>query len=67
MIIIVYFYNYNPNKPDIVVMDKKERKCLIIDIACPFDTRISEKENWEKFEIWKVPGFEKGTQKDLEM
>ena len=51
MIIIVYFYNYNPNKPDIVVMDKKERKCLIIDIACPFDTRISEKENWEKFEI----------------
>lgn len=29
------------NKPDIVVMDKKERKCLLIDIVCPFDTRIS--------------------------
>ena len=30
------------NKPDVVVMDKKEGKCLIIDIARPFDTRISE-------------------------
>ena len=66
MIIIVYFYNYNPNKPDVVVMDKKERKCLIIDIACSFDTRISEKKK-EKLEIWKVPGFEEGTQKDLEV
>ena len=50
MIIIVYFYNYNPDKPDVVVMDKKERKCLIIDIACSFDTRISEKKK-EKLEI----------------
>ena len=28
-----------------VVMNKKEGKCLVIDIARPFDTRISEKEN----------------------
>ena len=33
----------NRNKPDVVVMDKKEGKCLITDIARPFDTRISEK------------------------
>ena len=33
------------NKPDVLVIDKKEGKCLTIDIACPFDTRISEKEN----------------------
>ena len=32
----------NRNKPDVVVMDKKEEKCLIIDITRPFDTRISE-------------------------
>ena len=32
----------NRNKPDVVVMDKKEGKCLIIDIARPFDTRTSE-------------------------
>ena len=32
----------NRNKPDVVVMDKKEEKCLKIDIARPFDTRISE-------------------------
>ena len=50
MIIIVYFYNYNPNKPDVVVMDKKERKYRIIDIACSFHTGNSEK-NKEKFEI----------------
>ena len=30
------------NKPDIVnvVLDKIERKCLIIDVACLFDTRV---------------------------
>ena len=28
-----------------VVMDKKEGKCLVTDIARPFDTRISEKED----------------------
>ena len=33
----------------------------MIDIACPLDTRISEKEK-EKFEIWKEAGFEEGTQ-----
>ena len=39
----------NRNKPDVVVMDKKEGKCLIIDIARPFDTRISE----EKLEMYR--------------
>ena len=42
----------NRNKPDVVVMDKKEGKCLIIDIASPFDTRISE-ENLEKYQDLK--------------
>ena len=37
-----------------------------MDIACPFDTRISEKEK-EIFEIWKEAGFEERTQKDLEV
>ena len=31
-------------KPDIVVVDKIERKCLIIDVACPFDIRVKHKE-----------------------
>ena len=35
------------NKPDIVVLDKMERKCLIIDVACPFDIRVKEKEKDE--------------------
>ena len=32
------------NKPDIVVLDKQSRSCIIIDIACPFDTRVKNKE-----------------------
>ena len=32
------------NKPDIVVVDKEEKSCLIIDIACPLDRNIKEKE-----------------------
>ena len=42
----------NRNKPDVVVMDKKEEKCLKIDIARPFDTRISE-EKLEKYQDLK--------------
>ena len=45
-------------------MDKKEGKCLIIDIARPFDTRISE-EKLEKYQdlkrelkrIWNKEAF----------
>ena len=42
----------NRNKPDVVVMDKKAGKCLIIEIARPFDTRIS-KEKLEKYQDLK--------------
>ena len=40
------------NKPDIVVVDKKTRVCHIIDVACPFDTRVKEKEQ-EKVERYQ--------------
>ena len=49
LLLLLLLLLLNPNKPDIVVVDKKE-KCLIIDIACPFDTRTSEREK-EKFKI----------------
>ena len=42
----------NRNKPDAVLMDKKEGKCLIIDITRPFDARICE-ENLEKYQDLK--------------
>ena len=32
------------NKPDIVLLNKEIKSCLIIDVACPFDTRIDSKE-----------------------
>ena len=32
------------NRPDITVIEKKTKKCLLIDPACPFDTRIEKKE-----------------------
>ena len=30
-------------RPDIIVIDKKERKWIIIDIAVPADVRVGEK------------------------
>ena len=51
-------------RPDIVVVNKKDRKCYIIDVAVPGDVRIAEKEteNIEKYDelkkeverLWKV-------------
>ena len=32
------------NRPDIFVLEKNERVCYIIDVACPFDMRVLEKE-----------------------
>ena len=32
------------HKPDIVVFQKKQKACIVIDVACPFGTRIKKKE-----------------------
>ena len=32
------------NRPDITVIEKKTKKCFLIDPVCPFDTRIEKKE-----------------------
>ena len=32
------------NKPDIIVLEKIERKCMIIDVTCPFDIGVKDKE-----------------------
>ena len=52
------------NKPDIVILDKIERKCLISEVACPLDIRVKgkEKEKIENYQylrqelkrIWKL-------------
>ena len=39
-------------KPDIVIVDKKERKCVIIDVAIPGDSRVNSKEE-EKIEKYQ--------------
>ena len=44
--------NHDHNKPDIVVLDEQSRSCLIIDVACPFDTRVKHKEQ-EKVENYQ--------------
>ena len=51
------------SRPDITV-DKKSKKCILIDLACQFDTRIEKKEeekctnycelNYEISKIWKM-------------
>ena len=40
------------NRPNIVVLEKEERTCSVIDVACPFDTRVLEKEQ-EKMEKYQ--------------
>ena len=48
-------------RPDLVVVDKKERSCKIIDFAIPGDSRIEEKEKG-KIEKYQDLGRElKGT------
>ena len=32
------------NRPDTAIVKKKKRTCMLIDVACPFDTRIERKE-----------------------
>ena len=32
------------NRPDMTAIDKKSKKCLLIDSACTIDTRIEKKE-----------------------
>ena len=39
-------------RPDIVVIDKKEKVCIIVDIAVPADRRVEEKEQ-EKVEKYQ--------------
>ena len=44
--------NNNNNRPDIVLLEKEGRVCFIVDVACPFDTRVAEKET-EKIDHFK--------------
>ena len=39
-------------RPDIVIRCNKSRKCYIVDVACPFDTRVQDKER-EKVEKYQ--------------
>ena len=49
-------------RPDLVVVDKKERICKIIDFAVPGDSRIEEK---QKQDI-KISRVGKGVTEDME-
>ena len=44
-------------KPDLVVVNKKERNCKIIDFAVPGDSKIEEKEK-DKIEKYQELGRE---------
>ena len=37
---------------DIIILIKKERSCVLLDVTCPFDTRILQKER-EKIEQYQ--------------
>ena len=40
------------NRPDIVIVNKSRWSCLLVDIACPFATRIVKKEK-EKIDVYQ--------------
>ena len=50
-------------KPDIVVVNKNETRCAIIDIAIPGDMRVGEK---QKQKNWEIPGTKERNQKNAE-
>ena len=54
------------NRPDIVVLEKEDRTCSVIDVACPFDTRVLEKEQekMEKNQDLKEKSGRSGTVKE---
>ena len=49
---IQYDREIKARKPDIVVVNKNERLCAIIDIVVPWDIRLREKEK-EKIEKYR--------------
>ena len=46
-------------RPDLVLVNKENNECQIIDIAIPGDTRVTKKED-EKIDKYKQLGFEIG-------
>jgi len=49
----VLLSNNNNNRSDIVVLEKEGRvQCFIVNVTCPFDTRVAEKET-EKINNFK--------------
>ena len=49
-------------RPDLVVVDRKERSCKLIDFAFPGDSRIEEKEKGKR----KISRVGKGVTEDME-
>ena len=45
-------YQLEHNRPDLVFYDKEQQSCKIIDVACPFDTRVKNKTK-EKIERYQ--------------
>ena len=51
------------NKPDLIFLEKMEKICYIVDVACPFDPQIEKKEKdkaknytdlkYKIFKMWK--------------
>ena len=54
------------NKPDIVVLDKIMRKCFIIDVACPFDIRVSANKQ-EKIDKYQDLGYHENMEECVQM
>ena len=56
-------YLIEAHRPDLVVVDKKERSCKMIDFAVPGESRIEEKEKDKR----KISRLGKGLTEDMEV
>ena len=56
---------YRQGRPELIVIDKKEQKGIVIDIAVPVNVRVDKIEKEEESE--KVAEFEKRDQKIVEI
>jgi hypothetical protein len=45
------------NRPDILIKNKKDKTCLLIDVAIPSDKNVIQKEDEKKLKYCDILGF----------
>jgi hypothetical protein len=43
-----------PNKPDVIIKNKKEKTCILVDVATPADRNVMQKEAEKKLKYKSI-------------